>query len=127
MNTIKNILELSVPLFILHAIEEYYTGLTQLDSFFQWASNITGLSVNTIYFGEQVLLIGLLMWTIYQPKKWLLVLIGLIFVFEFIHLTRAIAILNYYPGLITAIPILILGIFFWRELIKNYKRSKLGV
>ncbi len=119
MNT-KNILKLAIPLFIIHAIEEYSEGLTRVDSFFQWASHVTKLPIDTIYISEQVLLIALIVWAIYTQKRWLLSIIGIIFAFELTHLTRAISPLNYYPGLITALPLLAMGVLFWRELIKNY-------
>lgn len=123
--SIKNLLKLSVPLFLIHAVEEYLEGLTRVDLFFQWAGRITHLSVFTVYVTEQVLLVALIIWAIYKPKRWLLVIIGFLFVFELTHLTRAISPLNYYPGLITALPLLAIGVLFWRELIKNYKKNNL--
>lgn len=51
-------------------------------------------------------------------------LFGLIFIVEIHHLLHALLIRNYYPGLITSIPLLVLGYVYWRELIKEFYAQK---
>ena len=124
---LKNILLLSIPLYIIHAVEEYSTGLLREDHFFQWASNITKVSANTVYVVEQILLLVVLVWAIYKPKPWLLVGVGLLYIYELVHITRAISVMGYYPGLITALFFPVIGYFYWAELLKIRKNKSFSV
>ncbi len=118
---IGNLLKLAIPLFVAHAIEEYSTGLLGLDPLFR---SITAhhLPTITLYIVEQLLLVAILLWTIYQPKRWLLVFIGLLFIFEVSHVIPALAQTSYYPGLVTAILLLLLGLFYWRAVMIRFTR-----
>ena len=115
MNT-KSILKIAVPLFIIHAVEEYSRGLMKLDPFFRWIGS-KGLPVFIFYVGEQILLVTLLVWAIYQPKRWILILAGLLFIFEISHVISAIQVGGYYPGLVTGVMLIILGGFYWKGLL----------
>lgn len=123
MIRIKNILKISIPLFIIHAVEEYMYGMVQMDPFFQKVSDFTQVPLNIVYFVEQLLLVLVLLWAVYQPRRWLHILIGAIFVFEITHVTRAISIMSYYPGLITGVLLLVLGGIYWKQLFKGYSRN----
>jgi len=59
----------------------------------------------------------------------LLTFLGLVFIFELHHLIKAVISLSYYPGMITGLLFPIIGFFYWKELIKNWKhkRIKIGV
>jgi len=116
MHTIKNILKISIPLYIVHAVEEYSTGLLKIDPVFRWVE-ARGFNVATFYVVEQFLLIGLILWAIHRPKQLALFIIGLIFIFEITHVIPAVQHVSYYPGLITAIPLLIIGCFYWKKLL----------
>ena len=56
---------------------------------------------------------------------WLAIFLGLIFIYELHHLYKALSIGAYYPGILTAIFLYVLGFFYWKELVSGYKRSTL--
>jgi len=51
----------------------------------------------------------------------LLVLFGVVFVFEIHHLIKAVLAQSYYPGMVTAVFYPIVGIFFYKELVREWK------
>lgn len=112
---IKNILTVALPLFIIHAVEEFSTGLLKIDPFFRWVG-AKGFSVTTFYIVEQILLVAILLWAIYKPKRPILILIGFLFIFEITHVVPALQTMSYYPGIVTAIPLVIVGIFYWKTI-----------
>ena len=118
--SIKTLLQISIPLYIVHAIEEYSTGILKLDPLFRWVES-SHLPTVILYMVEQVLLVLLLFWAISKPKLWLLIFIGLIFLIEILHIIPALKQMSYYPGLVTAILLLLLAYFYWKELILNFK------
>ncbi len=117
---LKNIFLLSLPLFIVHAFEEYSTGLLDLDPLFRWIT-AHNLPTVTLYWIEQIALVALLIWAIYRPNRWLVIFIGLFFIFEMTHIIPTLRHMSYYPGLVTALLLLTLGFQYWRELLKAQK------
>ena len=109
-----------MPLFIVHALEEYSTGLLGLDPLFNWVT-AHNLPTVTLYWIEQIVLVALLVWAIYWPKRWLVIFIGLLFVFEITHIISALRQMSYYPGLYSGMLLVIVGFFYWKESLKNYK------
>ena len=62
-----------------------------------------------------------------SSEKWrlrLMFLPGIIFIVELHHPWSAITSWDYYPGLITSIPVLIVGFLFWKELLNNLKKIR---
>ena len=116
---IGNLLKLAIPLFVVHAIEEYSTGFLGLDPLFRSIAT-HHLPTIAIYVVEQLLLVAILLWAMYQPQRWLLVFIGLLFIFEASHVIPALAQTSYYPGLLTAVLLLLLGFFYWRAVILRF-------
>jgi len=51
----------------------------------------------------------------------LLTLFSIVFAFELHHIVKAAIAGQYYPGMITAIFYPILGVFFYKELIQNWR------
>ena len=47
--------------------------------------------------------------------------IGFFLFFEVHHIVEAVIVGGYYPGLVTALLLPIVGFFFWKELIRNWK------
>ncbi len=115
--TTSNLLKIAVPLFVAHAIEEYSTGFLGLDPLFRWVT-MHGLPTVALYTAEQIALVVLLVWAIYRPMLLLRIFIGLIFILEITHIIPALAQISYYPGLVTAVLLLVLGFFYWKELIR---------
>ena len=126
---LKNIFLLSIPLFVAHGLEEIFTGFYNIDSSQVdfWLGNLNSLptpQATFILFQIMIWLMLVVGYLLLLGPKWQLRLMfipGIIFVYELHHLYYAIDVGGYYPGLITAIPLYIIGFFFWKELIKNYK------
>ncbi len=116
---INNLLKIAIPLFVVHAIEEYSTGILDLDPLFRWVTT-HGLPTAVLYTAEQIVLVALLIWAIYRPMLWLRIFIGLLFILEITHVIPALEQMSYYPGLVTAILLLILGFFYWKNLLKRF-------
>jgi|SRR3989338_5580036 len=119
---------ISIPLFIAHGLEEIFTGFYNMDSQIGfWFGNLNYLPTSRatfILFQIMIWFMLIIGYLLLLGPKWQLRLMfipGIIFIYEFHHLYKAISIGDYYPGLITAIPLYIVGFFFWKELIKNYK------
>ncbi len=123
---LKTIFFISIPIFIAHGIEEYFTGLYNFDFFYQSFSNPKLVFVIVVPVLANILLI--VSYVLVKKNKWvfgLSFLLGLLFIFELTHIYEAIMVRGYYPGLYTAIPLLIVGFLFWKELLKNYKSRTL--
>ena len=129
-NKLQNIFLLSIPLFIAHGLEEYFTGFYKVDSiFFFIFQSFETMSV----FQATFLLFQIMLWALLiiaylmLSRKFvigLLTILGIFFVLELHHLTDALIRLEYYPGMITGILFPIIGFFYWKELIKNWKQGK---
>ena len=110
-------------LFILHTIEEISESFSRTDSWSLAIGQLTHSNSATVYLVGQVVLFGCLGWLIVtRPRSngwyWF---IGGIMVLEFDHVIRSIAYHTYYPGLATAILILLYAIPYFRNL---YRWSK---
>lgn len=123
---LQNLFLISIPLFIAHGLEEYFTGFYNTDSIFYFVFQPFGsMSV----FQATFLLFQIMIWILLivsylilsrRMLLKLLTFLGLIFVFELSHLIKALISWNYYPGLITGLLFPIIGFFYWKELIKNW-------
>jgi len=121
---LKNIFLFSIPVFVAHGIEEYFTGLYNFGSLYQSFSNpkivfilVVLIFVNTLLVTSYILI---------KNNKWMFGLsttVGLLLIFELIHIYDAVRVGGYYPGLYTALIFPIIGFFFWKELLNNYKKS----
>lgn len=122
---IINIFLLSTLLFIAHGTEELITDLYAVDShvqfMFGFVQNMTPVHAAFVVFQIMLWLILIVSYLFLRGPKWqlyLLVIPGLIFVYEIHHFYKAILAGGYYPGLITALLFPIIGYFYWKELIK---------
>jgi len=122
-NTLKNLFLVLVVLFILHGVEEYLTGFYKVDLFFmQFFSFFEVMPWPQAAF----LLFQALWWLILVivslfvfVEKWsyyAIAIIGLIALVEIHHVYKALAHMTYYPGLFTSLLIVVVGIFFLKEL-----------
>jgi len=126
-NRLKILSILSVVVVYLHFFEEIVTGFYQNDwimkyisSFFQNINQAQYYSSHIVWIlmiGPAALLVLGGKWTLR-----VLTLYGFFFIFELHHLIDAIRTFNYYPGLITNIAFEIIGIFYWEELIRNWRK-----
>ena len=112
---------IALPLFFLHILEEHYFNFIQTDASIGWLSDLFNISRSNAYWTVQVLLaVFLLLLILARPmrKIWYVVL-GIIFIVELSHMWKALVSRSYDPGFWTAIPLVILGALFWRELLRD--------
>ncbi len=125
---LKTIFIISIPFFIAHGLEEFFNNFYNID----WSTKLVfgfldGMSVPQATF----LVFQIMLWSalvvfafLVANEKWrlrLMLLPGIIFIVELHHLWAVIEYRSYYPGIITAIPLLILGFLFWKELLINFR------
>ncbi len=119
---------LSILLFISHGIEEFATGFYNIDRSFLLTVGKLGGSLAVVFIIYQLVLWALL-WVAYVlvvRGKWIRILssvIGLVMLLELQHLYEVAVTGKYYPGAYTAVLFPVIGFFFWKELLNNYKKS----
>ncbi len=124
---LKTIFYISIPVFIAHGLEEYFTGIYNVDSHVKFMFGF----FNTLQTPQAIfLLFQIMLWftliisaLLISGEKWqlrLMIIPGLIYIYEFHHFWKAFAVGSYYPGVITAIAFPFLAFFFWKELINNH-------
>src|SRR3989338_9152496 len=128
---LKNIFYISVPVFIAHGLEEILNGFYNVD----WSTKIVfgfldGMSLPqaTFVVFQIMLWLALIIFAfLIASEKWrlrLMFLPGIIFIVELHHPWSVITSWSYYPGAITSIPLVILGFLFWKELLKELRKSQ---
>lgn len=125
-NKLKSIFLLSIPLSIIHGIEEYITGFYATDNFsklfFSYSNNMNSIQSSFITFQVMIWLILIISAILITKPKWQLYIMlipGLIYIFELHHLVKAIIVFSYYPGALTAFLFPIIGFFYWQQLLKD--------
>ena len=125
---LKTIFFISIPFFIAHGLEEFFNSFYNID----WSTKIVFGFLNEMSVPQATFLVfQIMLWLalivfalLISNEKWrlrLMLLPGIIFLVELHHPWSVIASLDYYPGAITSIPLLIIGFLFWKELLKNFK------
>lgn len=124
---LKTLLLLSIIIVYLHFLEEIVSGFYLNDWIMRYVSSLfqninqaqyyTSHIVWILMIGPAALLVLGGRWTL-----GVLTLYGLFFIFELHHLIDSVKILNYYPGVITNIAFEIVGFFYWKELINNWRK-----
>lgn len=128
---LKIIFLIAIPAFIIHGLEEIFTGFYNTDSQVDfWLGGLNSLPTAQATFILLQIAIALMLMIGYLlllgPKWQLRVMFipALVFIYEFHHLYKAITVGGYYPGLATALVLYVIGFFFWTELLKNIALSK---
>ncbi len=118
----------SVVLFIVHGLEEYFTGFYNVDrSFrflFQSVESMGSFQASFLIFQIMLWVLLILSYLLVFKKSLLLPLLtipALVFIWETHHLFMVLLSWSYYSGSITATLFPILGFFYRRELIRLYK------
>ena len=125
---LKDIILISIFIFIIHGVEEYLTGFYNVDTIFNFVFGYFSLFINLkiIFVVFQLIWwLSLLTFFLFIHKNKIsllfLVLFGLVFIFELHHIAKSVIFSEYYPGLISSVLFPIIGFFYWRELIINIK------
>ncbi|MDP3784650.1 MAG: HXXEE domain-containing protein [bacterium] len=127
---LKNIFFISIPVFIAHGSEEYFNGFYNVDSifkfFFHYFDSMSIPQATFLLFQIMIWLALIIVAFLITSQKWqlrLMVIPGLIYIFELHHIWKALMSGGYYPGVITAIAFPIIGFLFWKELLKNLQHA----
>ncbi|HEY4518495.1 MAG TPA: HXXEE domain-containing protein [Candidatus Paceibacterota bacterium] len=123
---LKNIFFLSIPVFVAHGLEEYFTGFYSIDPY----TDLVFGNLNVMPTPQAVFLIfQMMLWLLLivsafliTSEKWqmrLMLIPGLVYIFEIHHIWKAIEAGGYYPGLVTSLAFPIIAVVFWKELLKN--------
>lgn len=125
---LKVLLMISIGIVYLHFFEEVISGFYKNDwvmmsigSLFQNVNQAQYYSSHVVW----ILMIGPAA-LLALGGKWtlrVLTLYGFSFIVELHHLIDAIRTLNYYPGVITNIVFEIVGFFYWKELLRNWRKN----
>lgn len=124
---LKTIFIISVPIFIVHGLEEFFNNFYNIDwstkLFFGFLNHMSVPQATFLVFQIMLWLTLIVFAFTIASEKWrlrLMLLPGIIFLVELRHPWSVVTSLDYYPGAISAIPLLILGFLFWKELLKNF-------
>jgi len=126
---LKILLMLSIVVVYLHFLEEVISGFYLNDWIMTYISSLFQTINQAQYYASHVvwiLMIGPAA-LLALGGKWtlrVLTLYGLFFIFELHHLIDAIRTLNYCPGVVTNIIFEIIGFFYWKELMNNWRKNK---
>ncbi|GEM_PF-1630171 len=125
---LKFLLGLSLLLITTHGIEEVLTGFLYKDSFISFFSELAATKGELFYwsFHSMWWLMLIVVYLLILGGRWALIplsLFGIVFFFEAHHLIKAILAGGYYPGSISAFFYPILGVFYWKEIIKSWKNK----
>lgn len=126
---LRTIFAWSIPVFIAHGIEEYVMGFPDTDPIFGFAfqSILVMDTANAVFIMFQIMLwilliVSLLMLHGEQWQRRLLLIPGIVYVFEFHHLYEAIVRQQYYPGTFTSLLFPVFAVFFWKEYSREYRQ-----
>ena len=106
----------------MHGLEEYFTGFYKIDASYRYLFG--GISdFSSVFLIYQILLWSLLILVYFLFNKswikWILIIIGIIYIAELQHLIMTIISKQYYPGTITSIALPIIGFLLVKELMKK--------
>ncbi|MCH7641529.1 HXXEE domain-containing protein [Patescibacteria group bacterium] len=120
---------ISLVLIYLHGVEEIVTGFQHVDSFMVYFASVFSISTESFYWVSHIIWWVSLpfLYLIFSKTKYsfyLLALYGVVFFTEIHHLVKAILSISYYPGMITAMLYPLFGIFYWRQILNEWRLKK---
>lgn len=123
---LQNVYVFSIPLFILHVIEEYVT--LYYPTLFGITYRMKNLPQEKFITIETVVITGM-MTAFYLLKKKLIplplmILPGFFYLYQYEHISHTIKLHSYYPGTFTGIALLLLGLFYWKELLRAFWKRR---
>jgi len=123
---LKNIFALSIPVFIVHGLEEYFTGLYKVDSHVKfllgYLNTLPTSQATFLLFQISLWIVLIVVGILISNERWrlrLMIIPGIIYIYEFQHIWKAVEVGGYYPGLVTAVIFPIIGFSFWKELLRS--------
>ena len=130
---LKRIQQIAVVTFVvmlLHTAEEFATKIWMADPFMVYVSryfNVSGIVVYEVIQTFALVIILLVFLHSLSSKTFnslLAALLGFIFVLELLHPINSILIRGYYPGLYTGTILVIISLFYFREVFTFIAKKK---
>lgn len=116
---------LSVPLFLLHVAEEYFTLYYPLLFGVTYRYDLPKERFITV---ETIVIIMLFVFAFLLYKKLLptfaLILPGMLYVWQLEHIYYVVNLHIYYQGIFTGLFLVILGGFYWKDIIVFFLKGK---
>jgi len=122
----RKLILISALFFVTHAAEEYFTNFYYVDPGIRFLANHGNISPLDVWLGIQFLLALFLLGALLKPIKPLLVIFGIILLFESDHLIHSALLGKYYSGVLTSVLLVTLGVFFWKEYIYGPSHYEFG-
>jgi hypothetical protein len=125
----KTITFLSVIAMILHGVEEIHQNFFDHYTLFTTLSRMVDSKEEALFIAFQITFWGvlLLFFAMTLDEKWrfrVMIVYGLILLYENQHIIGAVLARTYYPGLVTAIIILPLSLAYWWEIYLHYRSGR---
>jgi hypothetical protein len=126
---LKTIIFASVLLMIIHGMEEIHQGFFESYELFANVSRMFSSKGEALFIGFQITwwIMLLLFCVLLISEKWrfrVVLLFGLVLLYENQHIYQAVVEQKYYPGLISALFMIPLTIAFWREVYVSFRYAK---
>jgi len=125
------ITRISLVVIILRGLEEYFTGFYNNDPLFNYLIQpLLKLEPTQAFLVEFHILSWIflaIILIILQGRKGMLLMMtlyGTVFFLEAYYFSLALKSWQYYPGSVTALILTIIGIFYWKELFREFHRFK---
>lgn len=119
----------SIPIFVAHGIEEYLTfSYSSIPSFisigqtFQVSAQSGFLLFQLAWWMVLIISVVLIKKRISILAQLLVLALGGVYIYELEHIINAVKMGSYYAGLLTSIPLLIMGFLYWKELLKGFTK-----
>jgi hypothetical protein len=118
----SEVLRFSIPLFLLHGLEETATGISSADGFLRQLGSGAAPFIIT----EIALVVALFLAAARfgGRRRTLAVLPVPVYLFEFQHVAAAVQRHGYYPGLVTSLLIGLMGLVYVASLLRGAGDSK---
>ena len=113
-------------LLVTHMLEEWFTGFHNVFPFMLWMGRQFESTQSAVFFTLMLMAwLSLLVSLVFMSEKrtWILRMLSIfsiIYIFELHHPILALLSGKYYPGTMTGLLFPFVGIFFWKELEKNF-------
>lgn len=123
---LKNLFLLSLALVAAHGAEEVATGFLYKDSFISYFANL-GNKSEVFYWVFHIMwwLMLVVAYLLIRGGRWALIpltLFGVVYVVEVHHVIKGFFVESYYPGMLTALLYPLIGFFYWKELLFNWRK-----
>lgn len=128
MKRINLIFLLSIPVFIIHGIEEYLNNFSHVYPIlnFNWSEILFTSSQQASFGTFQIMLwillvVSFLLITFKKTHMFFLFVLGFVYIYEVTHIVSALFAQSYTPGFVTSLLFIPITYFYWKEVLNGRK------